>query len=192
MDQRSREAFQTIHERPRKSASHGPTAELAYWLSRAEETYRREPTLSKDLRRAALLEMRAVWCCSSVFVRRLIGTAEFFVWIYLFFTLIHGRLLSILPQGIAARALVLLAGAVMLGWLWWGSYVWAASLCGRRAVIGRERLHRWLSMPDRPPTGTIGRWDLSPAPSPASGVRQHPGEPADAGDTGRKTTAPLR
>lgn len=192
MNDGSQEALQDIQERPRKSESHGPSAELDYWLTRAEETFRREPTLSQDLRRAVWVEMKAVWCYSSAFFRHIFGTMQFLVGAYIAFALTHERLVSILPESLGGRALVSSAGAVVLAWAWWGCNAWATSWCAHRAVIARERLHRWLWLPETARTSMAGRWDRPSAPSPATGFRQHAGELANADEPCGQPAAPRR
>lgn len=105
MNDGSQEALQDIQERPRKSESHGPSSELDYWLTRAEETFRREPTLSPDLRRAVWVEMKAVWCYSSGFFRHIFGTMQFLVGAYIAFALTP-RKAGVNPAGKARRSSV--------------------------------------------------------------------------------------
>jgi hypothetical protein len=124
--------------------------ELAYWLSRAEATFRQNPTLSKDMLRATLAEIGALSRCRSTVARVGAQVLSFLVTTAgaLCVAVVSGAAPLVMSDAVFTlplRALLVVIANLLVFMIWCGFVSPSITVhFARRAVIARDRLNRWL------------------------------------------------
>lgn len=138
-----------VRDWPWEAAAAVGDPELAYWLGRAEATWRLYPELSNDLLRATQVEISAVVGCSDRIARRaaqvLGGIATLVPMLYVWKAAgMTRQLLAVLPSPLPLKvAAVSLIGVTLLATCRRVGR-WIDHRLSHRAVLARDRLNRWL------------------------------------------------
>lgn len=123
--------------------------EMRYWLCRAEATFMQSPQLSRDMVRAIGIEMGALARSTSLFAR---GSAQVLGFLLTAAAAVNMAVFSgvarwLTSSSIPAIGVLLACAAITLMVLvFWHSNIrpMITGLFAHRAVVARDRLHRWL------------------------------------------------